>query len=247
MPTLKGHPDTRIDEVAASVYRITTAIPPSAVPGGFTFNRYLVVDDEPLLFHTGPRRMFPIIHDAIASVMPIEKLRWIGVSHVEADECGALNGLLAVAPQATALCSQIAAMVSLDDLADRPPRGLANGEIVSLGRRKVTWLDAPHVPHAWECGYLFEQTDRTLFCGDLFTQSGSDPVPLTTADILGPSEEMRALLDYYSHTTNVAPIIEQLAATRPATLACMHGSAWAGDGEVLLRALGKCLATGRAS
>jgi flavorubredoxin len=233
---------TRIDEVESGIYRINTPVPPSAVPGGFSFNQYLVVDEEPLLFHTGPRRMFPLVREAIAKVMPIERLRWISFSHVEADECGGLNDLLAAAPQALPLCGQVAAMVSINDLADRPARALADGESLSLGRRRVTWFDAPHVPHAWECGFLFESHTRTLLCGDLFTQPGADTPPLTEGDILGPSEAFRAAMDYYSHTSLARATLARLAATRPTTLACMHGSAWRGDGGKLIQELANALA-----
>jgi flavorubredoxin len=239
---------TRVDEVAPSIYRIST--PVSVVPGGFSFNQYLIVDEDPLLFHTGPRRMFPLVREAIAAVMPVEKLRWVGFSHVEADECGALNDLLAAAPTAQALCSQVAAMVSVEDLADRPPRALADGETVGLGRARVRWLDAPHLPHAWECGYLFEESTGTLLCGDLFTQPGATHPPVTEGDILGPSEAMRAAMDYYAHSAATRPLLEKLAATRPRTLACMHGSAWSGDGGRLLLDLAESLVpsglTGRA-
>jgi flavorubredoxin len=158
---------TRVDEVADGIYRIST--PVDLVPGGFSFNQYLVVDEEPLLFHTGPRRMFPLVREAVAAVLPVERLRHVGFSHFEADECGSLNEFLAVAPLASPLCGQIAAMVSVNDVADRPPRALADGELLVLGRHRVRWLDTPHVPHAWECGFLFEETSRTLLCGDLFT------------------------------------------------------------------------------
>ena len=161
------------------------------VPGGFSFNQYLVVDEEPLLFHTGPRRMFPLVREAVAAVLPVERLRHVGFSHFEADECGSLNEFLAVAPQASPLCGRIAAMVSVDDVADRPARALADGERLVLGRHTVRWLDAPHVPHAWECGFLFEERTRTLLCGDLFTQPGAEHQPLTSGDILGQSEAMR--------------------------------------------------------
>ncbi len=230
---------TTVDEIADGVFRISTPI--SAVPGGFTFNQYLVVDDEPLLFHTGLRRMFPLVREAIETVMPIGRLRHISFSHYEADECGALNELLAAAPQSSPLCGGIAAMVSVADIADRPPRPMADGESVSLGRHRVRWLDTPHLPHAWECGFLFDETTRTLFCGDLFTQGGDKHPPLTEADILEPSEAMRAQLDYYSHTKNGRALVERLAATGPETLACMHGAAWRGDGAALLRALGERL------
>jgi flavorubredoxin len=223
---------TRVDEIAPAVYRIST--PVSLLPGGFTFNQYLVVDEQPLLFHTGPRRMFPLVREAVAAVMPAEKLRFVAFSHVEADECGSLNEWLAAAPRSQPLCSRVAAMVSVDDLADRPARPMADGETISLGRSRVRWLDAPHVPHGWECGYLFEETGGTLFCGDLFTQPGAEPVPVTTGDILGPSEAMRGAMDYYAHSTGTRALLEKIAATKPRTLACMHGSAWSGDGGRLL-------------
>ncbi len=231
---------TNVHEIAEGIYRINT--PLSAVPGGFSFNQYLVVDDEPLLFHTGLRRMFPVVREAIASVIPVERLRYLAFSHFESDECGALNDLLAVAPRAVAVCSQVAAMVSVEDFADRAPRPLAHGETLRLGKHEVRWLDAPHVPHGWETGLLFEQKTRTLFCGDLFTQNGPGETPVTESDILGPSETFRKQMDYYSHSKNAAPILEALAATEPTTLGCMHGSAWKGDGGTLLRNLARTLA-----
>lgn len=231
---------TNVHEIADGIFRINT---PVAIPGagGFSFNQYLIRDDEPLLFHTGPRRMFPLVREAVASVLPVERLRWIAFSHVEADECGSLNEWLAVAPNAAPLCGSVAAMVSISDLADRAPRGLADGERVALGRHSVRWLDAPHLPHAWECGYLHEETTSTLFCGDLFTQGGADNPPLTDSDILAPSEAFRRHMDYFSHTKNARELIARLAATSPTTLACMHGSAWRGDGARLLTALADTL------
>lgn len=231
---------TRVDEVAPGIYRIST--PVTLLPGGFSFNQYLVLDDEPLLFHTGPRRMFPLVHEAITAVTKPERLRFIGFSHVEADECGSLNEWLAAAPDARPLCGAIAAMVSVDDLADRPARPLADGEVVSLGRSRVRWLDAPHLPHGWDCGYLLEETTGTLLCGDLFTQPGAKHAPVTEGDILGPSEAMRAGMDYYAHSTDTRAHLEKLAATAPRTLACMHGSAWSGDGRRLLLELADALA-----
>jgi flavorubredoxin len=223
---------TRVDEVADGIYRIST--PVTLLPGGFSFNQYLVLDEAPLLFHTGPRRMFPLVSEAIAAVLPLDRLRYLGFSHFEADECGALNELLAVAPHAVPVCGQIAAMVSVDDVATRPARALADGEVLELGRRRVRWLDAPHVPHGWECGFLFEESTRTLLCGDLFTQGGADHVPVTESDILGPSEAMRAGMDYFAHSPGTRTILERLAALDPSTLACMHGSAWRGDGRRLI-------------
>lgn len=234
---------TRIDEIVDGIYRISTPVPPSAVPGGFTFNQYLVVDDQPLLFHTGLRRMFPLVREAISSVIPVERLAYIGFSHYEADECGSLNEMLAVAPNAVPLCGLTAALVTINDVADRPARGLADGEIISLGRHSVRWFDTPHLPHAWECGFLMEEHTRTLLCGDLFTQGGADHQPLTESDILGPSEAFRGVMDYYSHTKNGRAMMERLASAQPTTLACMHGAAWRGDGASLLRALGDSLNT----
>ena len=232
---------TNVHEVAPGIYRINTPVP-QPDGGGFSFNQYLIVDDEPLLFHTGPRRMFPLVHEAVGSVIPVARLRHIAFSHVESDECGSLNEWLAVAPHAAPLCGQVAAMVSIGDLADRPPRALADGELVPLGRHRVRWFDTPHLPHAWECGFLMEEQTGTLLCGDLFTQPGATSVPLTESDILGPSEAFRHQLDYFSHTKHLPAMIEKLAAARPQVLACMHGSAWRGDGAMLLRALGESLA-----
>ena len=232
---------TTVDEVADEIYRISTPI--TFPGGGFSFNQYLIVDDEPLLFHTGLRKIFPLVHEAVASVLPPQRLRHIAFSHVEADECGALNEWLAVAPQAAPLCGTVAAMVSINDLADRPPRGLADGESVSLGKHSVRWFDAPHLPHAWECGFMMEGRTRTLLCGDLFTQGGSDNPAITESDILGPSEAFRHQMDYFSHTKNARQMLERLAATDPTTLACMHGSAWRGDGAKLLRALADAICT----
>lgn len=233
---------TRIDEITDGIYRISTPVPPEAIPGGFTFNQFLIVDESPLLFHTGLRKLFPLVSEAIGSLIPVSSLRYVGFSHFEADECGALNDFLDVAPRAEALCSSIAKMVSVDDLAVRPARGLADGETLSLGKHAVRWIDAPHFPHAWECGHLLDETTKTLFSGDLFTQGGHVHPPLTTEDILGPSEMMRSAMDYFSHTRRVTELAEKLASTSPRVLACMHGASWKGDGAALLRRLGERLA-----
>jgi flavorubredoxin len=235
MAVTNNESGTNIFEIADGIYRINT--PLSVVPGGFSFNQYLIVDDEPMLFHTGLRRMFPLVREAVATVMPVERLRYVGLSHFEADECGSLNEWLAVAPQAVAVCSRVAAMTSVQDVADRPPRALTDGETLSLGSHRVRWFDTPHLPHAWECGLMMEQQTRTLLCGDLFTQPGDKTPALTESDILGPSERMRKGLDYFAHTPNTREMLERLAAEEPATLACMHGSAWRGDGAALLREL----------
>jgi flavorubredoxin len=232
---------TNINEVADGIYRINT---PLSLPGGagFSFNQYLIVDDAPMVFHTGMRRMFPLVSEAIRAVMPLERLRYLGLSHFEADECGALNEFLAAAPNAVPVCGQIAAMVSVGDYANRAPQALADGGDLPLGRHTMRWFDTPHMPHSWECGLMMDVTTRTFFCGDLFTQGGGGDVALTEADILGPSEAFRAPMDYFAHAPNTQSILERLANERPTTLACMHGSAWRGDGARLLRELGKALA-----
>jgi flavorubredoxin len=233
---------TSIDEIADGIYRISTPVGPEVLPGGFTFNQYLIVDESPLVYHTGPKKMFPLVRDSIASIIPVQSLRYIGFSHFEADECGSLNDFLEAAPQAEPLCSQIAKMVSVDDIALRPARALGDGEELSLGQHTVSWTDTPHFPHAWECGHLFEKTTGTLFCGDLFTQGGHEHPALTQADILTTSEAMRSGMDYFSQTRFAREMAEKLAGTSPRILACMHGSAWEGDGADLLRRLGERLA-----
>jgi flavorubredoxin len=235
---------TNVQEVADGIYRINTPVRLPGGPGQFNFNQYLIVDDAPMLFHTGQRQLFPLVSEAIRAVLPIERLRYIGVSHFEADECGALNSLLAAAPDAVPVCGQIAAMVSIADFADRAPRALANDEVLALGRRAMKWFDTPHMPHSWECGLMMEQTTRTFFCGDLFTQGGAGEVALTEEDILGPSESFRAPMDYFAHAPQTSDILERLSHENPTTLACMHGSAWRGDGARLLRELSGILGRG---
>ncbi len=233
---------TSMDEIAQRIYRIST--PVAEIPGGFTFNQYLIVDDAPLLFHTGPRAMFPLVREAIETVLPVAKLRYLSFSHFEADECGALNEFLAAAPEAVPLCGQVGAMVSIGDFADRPPQAMADDERLSLGKHTVRWFDTPHLPHGWDCGFLMEETTATLFCGDLFTQGGAEHPALTEADILEPSEAFRGNMDYFSNAKNAPAMIERLAAANPTTLACMHGAAWQGNGGNLLRALGARLDAG---
>jgi flavorubredoxin len=234
---------TRVDEIADGIFRISTPVPPSVVPGGFTFNQYLIRDAEPLLFHTGPRMLFQTVRDAIERVIPVATLRYVSFSHVEADECGSLNQFLAATPRAVPLCGQVAAMVSIGDLADRPPRALADQERLALGQHMVQWIDAPHLPHGWECGFLGVPTARTLLCGDLFTQFGEVHPAITEDDILEPSEAARIGMDYYAHSPDTGRMLERLAATAPTTLACMHGPAWRGDGAAMLRSLASRLAS----
>jgi flavorubredoxin len=232
---------TNVHEVAMGIYRINTPVTFPGGVGAFNFNQYLIADDEPLLFHTGPRRMFPLVSEAVARVVPLQQLRHVAFSHYEADECGSLNQFLAVSPNAVPVCSRVAAMVSVDDVADRPSRPLADGEVLKLGRHELRWFDTPHLPHAWECGLMMELQTRTLLCGDLFTQGGTGEIALTESDILGPSEAFRSPMDYYAHSPETGAMLERLAAERPEVLACMHGSAWRGDGAALLRDLAKTL------
>ena len=224
---------TRLDEIADRIYRIST--PVTEVPGGLMFNQYLVAADQPLLFHTGPRKMCALVEEAISIVMDVKDLKYIGYSHYECDECGSMGRLLHIAPGAVPLCGQIGAMVN-GECFDRPAHALAHGETLSLGSHRVRWFDTPHLPHAWDCGYLMEEKTGTLLCGDLFTQGGVDLPPLTSSDILELSEAFRKQIDYYSRTKNVRSLMAPLATANPTTLACMHGSAWHGSagGELLL-------------
>jgi flavorubredoxin len=233
---------SRIDRIAEDTWRISVAMPPELFPGGFSFNQFLVVDEKPLLFHTGPRRLFGLVRAQIESVLPVAQLRYVAFSHVEADECGSLADFLALAPQAQPVCSRVAAMVSVSDLVDREIVALEDGQVLDLGRHQLVWQSTPHLPHGWECGYLFDRSTGTLFCGDLFTQPGTGGEPLTEHDILAPSEDFRRQEDYFSHGRHVPDLIEKLAGLQPRLLACMHGSAWRGDGASMLRRLGQALA-----
>jgi len=233
---------TNIQEIASGIYRINTPISIPGGPGQFSFNQYLIVDDAPLLFHTGQRQLFPLVQEAVSAVMPLQNLRYVALSHFEADECGALNAFLAASPQAEPVCGRIAAMTSVNDFADRPARALRDSEELTLGRHTIRWFDTPHMPHGWECGLMMESSTRTFFCGDLFTQGGAGEVALTESDILGPSEAFRKPLDYFAHAPQTGVILERLAKEQPTTLACMHGSAWRGDGAMLLRSLATALA-----
>jgi flavorubredoxin len=240
MTVTNSQSGTNVHEIESGIFRIST--PVAAIPGGFTFNQILIADEQPLLFHTGPRRMFPLVKEAVAHVLgDAANLRYLSFSHFEADECGSLNEWLAVAPRAEAVCGAIAAMVSVNDFADRPPRVLSEEQELSLGKRSLRWIDAPHLPHNWECGYLFEKTTRTLLCGDLFTQGGTDLLPLTEGDILGPSEALRKNLGGVAIEADTRRLIQKLASTEPTTLATMHGSSYRGDGRALLLALADAL------
>lgn len=243
MPITNTTTQTRIDEIAEGIFRISTPVAPNpGLPAGFTFNQFLVVDDEPLLFHTGLRKLFPLVSEAMATVMPVEKLRWISFGHFEADECGALDDWMDAAPNALPAIGRIGAMVNVNDVARRPARALADTDVLDTGRRRFRWIDTPHVPHGWDAGVLFESTTKTLFSGDLFTQPGDRHEPVTEGDILGASEKMRAVAPYFANPAAAATQIERLAATEPALLACMHGASFRGDGGQALRSLAAALA-----
>ena len=227
--------ETRVHEIADGVYRLSTFVP-AVTPDGFTFNQFLIDADEPMLFHTGQRMLFPSVSEAVARVMPVARLRWIGFGHVEADECGAMNAWLAAAPNAQVAFGQLGCDVSLNDLADRPPRALASGEVLDLGSRRMRWIDTPHVPHGWEAGVFYEEAEGILFCGDLLTHGG-DPAPITEADVVSPAFAMEAESRFMTMAPATTTIVRELAALQPRTLALMHGSSYRGDGAGQLRAL----------
>lgn len=226
---------TKVDEIAPDIYRLSTLVPEIG-PTGFTFNQFLVVDEDPLLFHTGHRSMFQSIHEAIETIMPIDRLRWITFGHVESDECGAMNEFLAAAPRAQVAHGATGCMVSIAEMADRPPRPLADGEIIDTGTKRFRHIDTPHVPHAWEARVLYEETTGTLLCGDLFTHLGDGP-PLTEADIVGAALEAENLFAFSSLAPSTPATVERLADLEPTTLALMHGSSFSGDCASALRGL----------
>ena len=227
-----------VTEIATDVFRISTFHPDF----GIQFNQFLVRDDEPFLMHTGMRRMFATTRDAVASVMDPKTLRWIGFSHFEPDECGALNEWLALAPRAEAVCSFVGTAVMMGDFADRPARALADGEVLATGRRRLRFLATPHVPHSWDAGLFFEETERTLFCSDLFFHPG-DPAPLTESDVVGPAEtaiiegRQGPLANDLPYTAATDAVLRRLAALEPRVLAIMHGSSFRGDGRAALSGL----------
>lgn len=224
---------TTVDEIADGVYRLTTWVPEIAPPAGFTLNQFLIDAEEPLLFHTGPRGMFPLVSEAVARVLPVDRVRWITFGHVESDECGSMNEWLAAAPQAEVAHGMIGCLVSLNDLADRPPRPLADGEVLDLGGKRVRHVDTPHVPHAWEARVLYEETTGTLLCGDLFAHVGNGPA-VTTDDIVEPAMEGEAMFRSTSLAPDTAVVMRRLGELAPTTLALMHGSSFSGDGAKAL-------------
>jgi flavorubredoxin len=226
---------TRTDEIADGIFRISTLVP-DVTPDGFTFNQFLIRADEPLLFHTGPRAMFPLVSEAVSRIVPVETLRWITFGHVESDECGSMNQWLHAAPNSQVAHGAIGVMVSLNDLADRPPRALQDGEVLDLGGKRVRHIDTPHVPHAWESRLLFEETTGTLFCGDLFTQTGDGPA-LTSDDIVGPAKRTEEMFRASCLAPATGATIRRLADLSPVTLGLMHGSSFTGDAPRALREL----------
>jgi flavorubredoxin len=219
--------NTRIDEIADGIQRISTFVPEIG-PDGFTFNQFLIRAEQALLFHTGPRAMFPAISQAVSRLVPLASVRWITFGHVESDECGSMNQWLAAAPRSEVAHGAVGVMVSLNDLADRPPRAWNDGEVIDLGGKRVRHIDTPHVPHCWESRLLFEEVTRTLLCGDLFTHTGDVPA-LTTGDIIGPARAAEDLFHASSITPLAGATIRKLAALKPATLALMHGSSFNGN------------------
>ncbi len=228
--------NTQIDQIGDGIYRLSTYVPEIAAPAGFTFNQYLIDAKEPLLFHTGPRRMFPAVSAAFETVLPARKLRWISFGHVESDECGAMNLWLEAAPEAQVVHGHTACMVSLNDLASRPPRVLDNHEVIDIGGKRVRYIDTPHVPHAWESGIIYEETTGTLFCGDLFAHVGRGAA-VTNDSIVEPAIAAEKAFRSTSLTPATAPTIRALAGLKPQRLAVMHGSCYAGDCAAALNRL----------
>ena len=227
--------ETKTFEIADDIFRFSTAV--SGIgPEPFTFNQFLIRADAPMLFHLGHRGMFASVAAAVERVLPLSRLRYLSFGHVEADECGSLNQWLAAAPDAEVVHGQLACMVSLNDLADRMPRPLADAETIDLGAKRVRWIDTPHVPHGWEAGLVYEEIGATLFCGDLLTHGGDGP-PITDSDVTAPAIAMEAMFHAMSMAPNTGAVLERLAGLQPATLALMHGSSFSGDGAAVLRAL----------
>jgi flavorubredoxin len=230
---------TEAHEIADGVFRFSTFLP-QVSPHGFTFNQFLIRAEEPLLFHCGHRSMFPLISEALARVIPLNELRWISFGHVEADESGAMNQWLAAAPKAQVVHGQVACDVSLNDLADRAPRALADDEVLDLGGKRLRFLYTPHVPHGWEAGTFFEENDATLLCGDLLAHTGQASA-LTESDVVGPAIAAEQMFHAMSMAPNTSAVLERLAALNPKTLALMHGASFSGDGATALRDLKSAL------
>ena len=230
---------TTIDEVRDGIHRISTYDPMA----NMVFNQVLIDAEQPLLFHLGPRALFDDVAAAVATVVPLDRLRWLGFGHMEADECGSMNQWLAAAPGAEVAFGFTGSLVSVMDLADRPPRMLVDGETIDLGGRVVRYLDTPHVPHGWDAGLLYEETTRTLLCGDLFTRTGEVP-PTSTESPLAPALEAEAMFGATSRAPQTGPTLERLAALEPEALVLMHGSTHIGDCASWLRALAASMTEG---
>ena len=228
--------ETRIDEIADGIYRLSSFVPEIAAPAGFTFNQFLILADEPLLYHCGSRALFPSVSAAMARVMPVERLRWISFGHIESDECGAMNLWLQAAPDSQVVYSKLGAEISVMDMADRPPRILEEEESLDLGGKRIRLIPTPHVPHGWEAQALYEETTRTLFCGDLLTHIGASG-PVTEADIVDAAMASEETFGATSLGPATAPAIRKLAALEPAILAIMHGASYRGDGADALNRL----------
>jgi flavorubredoxin len=226
---------TDVTEIADRIYRLSTFVP-QVGPSGFTFNQFLIDAEQPLLFHYGHRAMFPLISEAVKSVIALDKLAWTTCSHVEADESGGLNQWLAAAPNATPAHGQIGCNIWLTDMADRKPRPLKNDEVLDLGGKKVRWLDTPHVPHNWDAGLIYEETTGTLFSSDLFTQFGTCAAT-TTGDIVDAAIATEKAVPFMPVTPQAEPTLRRLAALKPRTIALMHGPSFIGEGEAALTAL----------
>ena len=234
--------ETQIDEVADGVFRLCTPVAAEHFPpAGFTYGQFLLMGDEPLLYHTGPNRMFGCLTAALEKVCPIEKLRWLSFGHGESDESGAMLKILDAAPGCEVLVGGMLSRLVVNDAAPRPAVVLGHGETRKIGQHEVMWLDTPHLPHNWEAGMMFETTTKTLLCGDLFTLMGDQHPATTTDDILPASEELRQRLPYYSNPQAARPKLEEIAALKPANLAGMHGPVWQGDGAAMLRRLADAL------
>jgi flavorubredoxin len=225
--------ETTVDEVAPDVYRLSTYVEPADI----VFNQYLVAGEEPLLFHCGGRQLFPAVREALERVVPVETLRWISFGHVESDECGSMNSWLEAAPRAEVVHGILGVTISLNDLADRPPRALPDGEVLDLGGPRVRWIDTSHVPHGWESGLLYEERSGTLLCGDLFTAFGSAPVT-TESDVVGPALRTESQVHATALTPGTGPAVRRLAALEPSALALMHGPVFRGDSAAALTDLG---------
>jgi len=227
--------ETRIDEIADGVFRLSTFIP-DVPPTGLAFNQFLIRGRDPLLFHTGMRALFPLVREAVAKLTPPSSLRWISFGHYEADECGSMNAWLALAPEAQVAHGMTGVGVSLNDQADRAPRTLADGDVIDLGGKRARYLDTPHVPHGWEAGLIYEETSGTLLCGDLFTQYGVCDAT-TASDIVGAAIEGENIAGYSALNPGMGATLRRLAELKPRTLALMHGPAFTGDCAAALLAL----------